>query len=169
MSISRGQTHTYARHKQSCDLFSPVQVLPSLKALTALNVSSNQEVGGVVHALVSALPLKQMKHLPLNSCSLNEESFTALGTHTHTLSEVFSSSGLLLPSLSSWDDLCSFHQAPPHVSSLRVCLSSGSALPVQCGCFLVQSGWRPSGVAAGCFAAIGGLGAPTQQLCSHHR
>lgn len=68
--------------QQSRDSLSPVQVLPSLTALTELDVSSNKEAGGVVHSLVSALPLTQMRHLPLNSCSLNEESFTAVGTHT---------------------------------------------------------------------------------------
>lgn len=47
-------------------------------------MSSNKEAGGVVHQLVSALPLTQMRRLPLNSCSLNEESYTALGTHTLT-------------------------------------------------------------------------------------
>ncbi|XP_062235169.1 leucine-rich repeat-containing protein 31 isoform X3 [Platichthys flesus] len=60
------------------DLEALIQVLPSLTALTELNVSSNQEAGAVVHALVSALPLTQMKRLPLNSCRLSEESFTAL-------------------------------------------------------------------------------------------
>lgn len=64
---------------RSCDSLSPVQVLPSLTALTDLDVSSNKEAGGVVHSLVSALPLTQMRRLPLNSCSLNAESFTALG------------------------------------------------------------------------------------------
>ncbi|KAM3592978.1 uncharacterized protein V6R79_003040 [Siganus canaliculatus] len=60
------------------DLDALVQVLPALPALTQLDLSSNKEAGGVVHPLVSALPLVQMKRLPLNSCSLNEESFTAL-------------------------------------------------------------------------------------------
>ncbi|CAB1435835.1 unnamed protein product [Pleuronectes platessa] len=60
------------------DLEALIQVLPSLTALTELNVSSNQEAGAVLHALVSALPLTQMKRLPLNSCRLSEESFTAL-------------------------------------------------------------------------------------------
>lgn len=60
------------------DLASLIQVLPSLSELTQLDVSSNKEAGGVVHSLVSALPLIQMRHLPLNSCSLNEESLTAL-------------------------------------------------------------------------------------------
>ncbi|KAM4606460.1 leucine-rich repeat-containing protein 31 isoform 1-T1 [Polymixia lowei] len=60
------------------DLESLIKVLPSLPELTDLDLSSNKEVGGVVHSLVSALPLSQMRHLPLNSCSLNEESFTAL-------------------------------------------------------------------------------------------
>lgn len=64
---------------RSCDSLSPVQVLPSLTALTELDVSSNKEAVGVVHSLVSALPLTQMRRLPLNSCSLNAESFTALG------------------------------------------------------------------------------------------
>ncbi|KAF7645171.1 hypothetical protein LDENG_00208900 [Lucifuga dentata] len=60
------------------DLDALIQVLPSLPALMELNVSSNQDVGGVVQPLVSALPLTQMRHLPLNSCSLSQESFTAL-------------------------------------------------------------------------------------------
>uniref|UniRef100_A0A673CN56 Leucine rich repeat containing 31 n=1 Tax=Sphaeramia orbicularis TaxID=375764 RepID=A0A673CN56_9TELE len=62
------------------DLEALVQVLPSLTALTELDVSSNKDAGGVVHSLVSALPLTQMRRLPFNSCSLNQESFTALGT-----------------------------------------------------------------------------------------
>lgn len=60
------------------DLEALVQVLPSLPELTELDVSSNKEVGGIVHDLVSALPLLQMRRLPLNSCSLNQESYTAL-------------------------------------------------------------------------------------------
>ncbi|XP_072234505.1 leucine-rich repeat-containing protein 31 isoform X2 [Leuresthes tenuis] len=60
------------------DLEALIQVLPSLTALTELDVSSNKEAGSVVHPLVSALPLTQMRRLPLNSCSLNEESLTAL-------------------------------------------------------------------------------------------
>ncbi|KAM9337130.1 leucine-rich repeat-containing protein 31 [Symphorus nematophorus] len=60
------------------DLEALIQVLPSLTVLTELDVSSNKETGGVVHSLVSALPLTQMRRLPLNSCSLNVESFTAL-------------------------------------------------------------------------------------------
>ncbi|KAG7526645.1 leucine-rich repeat-containing protein 31 [Solea senegalensis] len=60
------------------DLEALIQVLPALTALTELDVSSNKEAGGVVHLLVSALPLTQMKRLPLNSCSLNQESLTAL-------------------------------------------------------------------------------------------
>ncbi|CAL8294911.1 unnamed protein product [Lota lota] len=59
------------------DLQALIQVLPSLAQLTELDVSSNKEVGGVVHSLVSALPLPQLRRLPLNSCSLTEESFTA--------------------------------------------------------------------------------------------
>uniref|UniRef100_A0A3Q4GR38 Leucine rich repeat containing 31 n=1 Tax=Neolamprologus brichardi TaxID=32507 RepID=A0A3Q4GR38_NEOBR len=67
------------------DLEALIQVLPSLTALTELDVSSNKEVGGVVHSLVSALPVTQMRRLPFNSCYLSNESFTALGnTHTHT-------------------------------------------------------------------------------------
>ncbi|XP_062336398.1 leucine-rich repeat-containing protein 31 [Osmerus eperlanus] len=60
------------------DLASLIQVLPSLSELTKLDVSSNKEAGGVVQPLVSALPLLQMRQLPLNSCSLTEDSFTAL-------------------------------------------------------------------------------------------
>ncbi|RVE59152.1 hypothetical protein OJAV_G00201160 [Oryzias javanicus] len=60
------------------DLEALIQVLPTLTALTRLDLSSNKEVGGVVHPLVSSLPLTQMRRLPLNSCSLSQESFTAL-------------------------------------------------------------------------------------------
>uniref|UniRef100_A0A8C3B2P1 Leucine rich repeat containing 31 n=1 Tax=Cyclopterus lumpus TaxID=8103 RepID=A0A8C3B2P1_CYCLU len=60
------------------DLEALIQVLPSLAAMTQLDVSSNKEAGGVAHQLVTALPLTQMRRLPLNSCSLNQESFTAL-------------------------------------------------------------------------------------------
>ncbi|KAK1884698.1 Leucine-rich repeat-containing protein 31 [Dissostichus eleginoides] len=60
---------------------SGVQALPSLPALTELDVSSNKEVGGALHPLLAALPLTQMRRLPLNSCSLSQEAFTALGTH----------------------------------------------------------------------------------------
>ncbi|KAG7264966.1 hypothetical protein CRUP_034284 [Coryphaenoides rupestris] len=59
------------------DLQALIQVIPSLAELTELDVSSNKEVGGVVYSLVSALPLPQLRRLPLNSCSLTEESFTA--------------------------------------------------------------------------------------------
>lgn len=154
MSACTCRTYACACYKQSCDLSSPVPALPSLKALTALNLSSNQKVGGVVHSLVSALPLKQMKHLPLNSCRLDEESFTALGTHTHNhtqshthtrcsdCSGLFSSSG----SRVSINNLCgSSHTAEINQTSLFlcdsirvcVCVSSGGALPVQCGRLLV--------------------------------
>ncbi|XP_008395122.1 leucine-rich repeat-containing protein 31 [Poecilia reticulata] len=60
------------------DLEALIQVLPSLTALTALDVSSNKEAGGAVHQLVSVLPLTQMRRLPMSSCRLTEESFTAL-------------------------------------------------------------------------------------------
>uniref|UniRef100_A0A3B5QCQ8 Leucine rich repeat containing 31 n=1 Tax=Xiphophorus maculatus TaxID=8083 RepID=A0A3B5QCQ8_XIPMA len=45
------------RLKRFTSCLSPVQVLPSLTALTALDVSSNKEAGGAVHQLVSVLPL----------------------------------------------------------------------------------------------------------------
>ncbi|XP_067433788.1 leucine-rich repeat-containing protein 31 [Thunnus thynnus] len=60
------------------DLEALIQVLPSLTALSELDVSSNKEAGAAVGSLVSALPLTQMRRLPLNSCSLNDESLTAL-------------------------------------------------------------------------------------------
>lgn len=59
------------------DIQALVQALPSLISLTELNVSSNQEAGDSVHALVSALPLTHMKSLPLNNCSLSHESYPA--------------------------------------------------------------------------------------------
>lgn len=60
------------------DIQALAQMLPSLMSLTELNLSSNQEAGEVVHVLVSALPLTHMKCLPLNNCSLTNDSFTAL-------------------------------------------------------------------------------------------
>ncbi|XP_034000879.1 leucine-rich repeat-containing protein 31 isoform X2 [Trematomus bernacchii] len=60
------------------DLQALIQALPSLPALTELDVSSNKEVGGALHPLLAALPLTQMRRLPLNSCSLSQEAFTAL-------------------------------------------------------------------------------------------
>ncbi|KAM9331820.1 leucine-rich repeat-containing protein 31 [Pholidichthys leucotaenia] len=75
-------------HLTRGDLEALVQALPSLTALTELDVSSNKEVGSMVHPLVSALPLTQMRRLPLNSCGLNEESFTALALavpHLHSV------------------------------------------------------------------------------------
>ncbi|XP_054479000.1 leucine-rich repeat-containing protein 31 isoform X2 [Anoplopoma fimbria] len=60
------------------DLEALIQVIPSLAAMTQLDLSSNKEAGGVVNPLVAALPLTQMRRLPLNSCGLNHESFTAL-------------------------------------------------------------------------------------------
>lgn len=59
------------------DIQALVQVLPSLISLTELNVSSNQEAGDTVPALVSALPLTHMKYLPLNNSGLSHESYTA--------------------------------------------------------------------------------------------
>lgn len=70
------------------DLQALIQVLPSLSELTELDVSSNKEVGGVVHSLVSALPLPQFRRLPLNSCSLTMESFTAFALAVPYLSSV---------------------------------------------------------------------------------
>ncbi|XP_035597762.1 leucine-rich repeat-containing protein 31 [Oncorhynchus keta] len=60
------------------DLQALIQALPSLTELTELDLSSNKEVGGVVSDIVSALPLSQIKLLPLNGCSLNQESLSAL-------------------------------------------------------------------------------------------
>ncbi|KAM8822774.1 uncharacterized protein lrrc31 isoform 2-T2 [Spinachia spinachia] len=70
-----------------CDLEALIQVLPSLAGMTQLDVSSNQETGGVVDQLVAALPLPQMRRLPLNSSSLNKDSFTALGTNKYYVYE----------------------------------------------------------------------------------
>ncbi|XP_028289814.1 leucine-rich repeat-containing protein 31 [Gouania willdenowi] len=60
------------------DLQHLIQVLPLLTALTEFDVSSNQEVGGVVNQLVSALSLTQMRRFPLNNCSITQESYTSL-------------------------------------------------------------------------------------------
>ncbi|KAL1006544.1 hypothetical protein UPYG_G00073650 [Umbra pygmaea] len=60
------------------DLQALIQELPLLTELKELDLSSNKEVGTVISDLVSALPLSQMKLLPLNGCRLNHESFTSL-------------------------------------------------------------------------------------------
>lgn len=70
------------------DLQALIQVIPSLAELTELDVSSNKEVGDMVYSLVSALPLPQLRRLPLNSCSLTEESFTAFALAVPYLSNV---------------------------------------------------------------------------------
>ncbi|XP_056440328.1 leucine-rich repeat-containing protein 31 isoform X3 [Gadus chalcogrammus] len=70
------------------DLQALIQVVPSLGRLTELDVSSNKEVGGVVHSLVSSLLLPQLRRLPLNSCSLTAESFTAFALAVPYLSSV---------------------------------------------------------------------------------
>lgn len=93
------------------DLEALIQVLPSLTALTELDISSNKETGGVVHSLVSALPLMKMRRFPLNSCSLNEESFTAFGTlilqlqkcNVSLVSQIISVLALAVPYLHSVD------------------------------------------------------------------
>ncbi|KAK7878192.1 hypothetical protein WMY93_031189 [Mugilogobius chulae] len=65
--------------KLTCsDVQALVQVLPSLISLTELNLSSNQELGQTVHALIPALPLTHMRNLPLDNCHLSHESYTAL-------------------------------------------------------------------------------------------
>ncbi|XP_010888365.2 leucine-rich repeat-containing protein 31 [Esox lucius] len=60
------------------DLRALIEVLPSLPELTKLDLSSNKEVGGVVSDIVPALPLSQIKLLPLNGCRLTYESFSSL-------------------------------------------------------------------------------------------
>ncbi|KAM9839169.1 leucine-rich repeat-containing protein 31 [Aulostomus maculatus] len=70
------------------DLEALIGVLPSLMSLMELNLSSNKEVGGGVRPLVSVLPLTQMRHLPLNSCHLSQESLAALALampHLHVV------------------------------------------------------------------------------------
>uniref|UniRef100_A0A669F4L7 Leucine rich repeat containing 31 n=1 Tax=Oreochromis niloticus TaxID=8128 RepID=A0A669F4L7_ORENI len=119
------------------DLEALIQVLPSLTALTELDVSSNKEVGGVVHPLVSALPVTQMRRLPFNSCYLSNESWvTHTHTHTHTY-KVISYQWVLF--------LCAA------AVCRRGCLSSLRALDLSYNSLVGDDGW------CSLFAA-GGLG-----------
>uniref|UniRef100_A0A669DG21 Leucine rich repeat containing 31 n=1 Tax=Oreochromis niloticus TaxID=8128 RepID=A0A669DG21_ORENI len=150
------------------DLEALIQVLPSLTALTELDVSSNKEVGGVVHPLVSALPVTQMSRLPFNSCYLSNESFTALALAVPYLRTVDISwckvvgghLALLLdalqPSAISELRLCSCELTIDDMQHLaavcrRGCLSSLRALDLSYNSLVGDNGW------CSLFAA-GGLG-----------
>uniref|UniRef100_A0A669CS65 Leucine rich repeat containing 31 n=1 Tax=Oreochromis niloticus TaxID=8128 RepID=A0A669CS65_ORENI len=157
------------------DLEALIQVLPSLTALTELDVSSNKEVGGVVHPLVSALPVTQMRRLPFNSCYLSNESWvTHTHTHTHTslavpylrtvdiswCKVVGGHLALLLdalqPSVVSELHLCSYEFTTDDMQHLaavcrRGCLSSLRALDLSYNSLVGDDGW------CSLFAA-GGLG-----------
>ncbi|CAI5670967.1 unnamed protein product [Oreochromis niloticus] len=150
------------------DLEALIQVLPSLTALTELDVSSNKEVGGVVHPLVSALPVTQMRRLPFNSCYLSNESFTALALAVPYLRTVDISwckvvggyLALLLdalqPSVISELRLCSCELTTDDMQHLaavcrRGCLSSLRALDLSYNSLVGDNGW------CSLFAA-GGLG-----------
>uniref|UniRef100_A0A3P8PXQ6 Leucine rich repeat containing 31 n=1 Tax=Astatotilapia calliptera TaxID=8154 RepID=A0A3P8PXQ6_ASTCA len=150
------------------DLEALIQVLPSLTALTELDVSSNKEVGGVVHSLVSALPVTQMRRLPFNSCYLSNESFTALALGVSYLRTVDISwckvvgghLALLLdalqPSVVSELRLCSCELTTDDMQHLaavcrRGCLSSLRALDLSYNSLVGDNGW------CSLFAA-GGLG-----------
>ncbi|XP_076743639.1 leucine-rich repeat-containing protein 31 [Maylandia zebra] len=145
-----------------------LQVLPSLTALTELDVSSNKEVGGVVHLLVSALPATQMRRLPFNSCYMSNESFTALALAVSYLRTVDISwckvvgghLALLLdalqPSVVSELRLCSCELTTDDMQHLaavcrRGCLSSLRALDLSYNSLVGDNGW------CSLFAA-GGLG-----------
>nr|XP_024657435.1 leucine-rich repeat-containing protein 31-like [Maylandia zebra] len=150
------------------DLEALIQVLPSLTALTELDVSSNKEVGGVVHLLVSALPATQMRRLPFNSCYMSNESFTALALAVSYLRTVDISwckvvgghLALLLdalqPSVVSELRLCSCELTTDDMQHLaavcrRGCLSSLRALDLSYNSLVGDNGW------CSLFAA-GGLG-----------
>ncbi|KAL3981210.1 NLR family CARD domain-containing protein 3 [Sarotherodon galilaeus] len=150
------------------DLEALIQVLPSFTALTELDVSSNKEVGGVVHPLVSALPVTQMRRLPFNSCYLSNESFTALALAVPYLRTVDISwckvvgghLALLLdalqPSVVSELRLCSCELTTDDMQHLaavcrRGCLSSLRALDLSYNSLVGDNGW------CSLFAA-GGLG-----------
>ncbi|XP_025760834.1 leucine-rich repeat-containing protein 31, partial [Oreochromis niloticus] len=108
------------------DLEALIQVLPSLTALTELDVSSNKEVGGVVHPLVSALPVTQMRRLPFNSCYLSNESWPEM---VKTLCLCISPGGAYLRTVDiSWCKVVGGHLAllldalqPSVVSELHLC------------------------------------------------
>uniref|UniRef100_A0A3Q0RVQ1 Leucine rich repeat containing 31 n=1 Tax=Amphilophus citrinellus TaxID=61819 RepID=A0A3Q0RVQ1_AMPCI len=134
------------------------QVLPSLTTLMELDVSSNKEAGGVVHLLVSALPLMQMRRLPLNSCYLSNESFTAL-VDVSWCKAVGGRLALLLdalqPSVITELRLSSCELTTDDVQHLAVCrrgcLSSLRALDLSYNSSVGDDGW------CALFAA-GGLG-----------
>uniref|UniRef100_A0AAZ1XSP7 Leucine rich repeat containing 31 n=1 Tax=Oreochromis aureus TaxID=47969 RepID=A0AAZ1XSP7_OREAU len=142
------------------DLEALIQVLPSLTALTELDVSSNKEVGGVVHPLVSALPVTQMRRLPFNSCYLTlvvpylrtvDISWCkVVGGHLALLLDA------LQPSVVSELHLCSCEFTTDDMQHLaavcrRGCLSSLRALDLSYNSLVGDDGW------CSLFAA-GGLG-----------
>ncbi|XP_063062711.1 leucine-rich repeat-containing protein 31 isoform X2 [Engraulis encrasicolus] len=62
-----------------------VEVLPSLSALTELNISSNKALGDRLQALLPTLPLANMRRLLLNNCGLSTASYQALGSAMSSL------------------------------------------------------------------------------------
>ncbi|XP_018596775.1 leucine-rich repeat-containing protein 31 [Scleropages formosus] len=60
------------------DMHALNQVLPSLRNLTALDLSCNKETGGVCHSFIRSLPLARMKRLHLSNCCLSQDSYEAL-------------------------------------------------------------------------------------------
>ncbi|XP_076147420.1 leucine-rich repeat-containing protein 31 isoform X1 [Alosa pseudoharengus] len=70
------------------DVMALVQVLPSLSALTELDVSSNKKIGDALQSLLSALPLPKMRKLLLNNCGLSTDSYQALGSAVPSLSQL---------------------------------------------------------------------------------
>uniref|UniRef100_A0A665WCE5 Leucine rich repeat containing 31 n=1 Tax=Echeneis naucrates TaxID=173247 RepID=A0A665WCE5_ECHNA len=148
------------------DLEALVQVLPSLTALKELNVSSNKEAGGVVQPLVSALPLTQMRRLPLNSCSLSEESLSALAVVVPFLcfldvswsKVVGGRSALLLDALQpsvlvelrlSSCDLCTDDLRSLAAACRRGCLSSLQLLDLSYNSSVGDDGWSALFTAGG--------------------
>ncbi|XP_030625304.1 leucine-rich repeat-containing protein 31 [Chanos chanos] len=86
-------THLQSLDIHSCclrvnDISALVQVLPSLRELTELDVSSNKNIGDVVMSLFPILPLSNMKRLPLNNCNLSSETYQALVSAMQSLSQL---------------------------------------------------------------------------------
>ncbi|XP_062377689.1 leucine-rich repeat-containing protein 31 [Sardina pilchardus] len=70
------------------DVMALVQVIPSLSALTELDVSSNKKIGDALQSLLSVLPLPKMRSLLLNNCGLSTDSYEALGSAVPSLSQL---------------------------------------------------------------------------------
>lgn len=156
------------------DVIALVQVIPSLSALTELDVSSNKKMGDALQPLLSVLPLPKMRKLLLNNSDLSSDSYQALGSAVPSLAllerlnvswnkSVGGNLGLLLGGLPCACKLQELRLSSCHLTtedvlhlasaSQRGAFSQLTQLDLSYNSTVGDAGW------AALFAEAGGLGA----------